>query len=353
VLLPLLVLRPYRCMSCWWRFYALVFTKHYRTRVQPSVVTIQVPVAFLRGAFGLLVFFAIPLVLPGAAPVLRILSELTNADWSVSQPVTQAGIAGQPLARPNLTSLLPVAAKGDDRLGLNKLRASVGLIKPASYSPAPQREALGSLRSTGEVYVTDSKAPADVLVFSGDTVRTGADGGATLDVAGKGTFLIYPRTEISFAGRGYFAMLKQGTVSFHTIADVKNFEVRIGGIVVAPEGTEDATADIERAADGSARVRCTLGSMGVISLEGSNSVFLRPGQEAYISPDGEITLASGKQEAASAQGPAPAAPPSGGIGNARTTWIALGVGGGATAGIVAALAGHGGSSSSTVSPSTF
>jgi hypothetical protein len=69
VLLPLLVLRPYRCMSCWWRFYALVFTKHYRTRVQPSVVTIQVPVAFLRGAFGLLVFFAIPLVLPGAAPV--------------------------------------------------------------------------------------------------------------------------------------------------------------------------------------------------------------------------------------------------------------------------------------------
>ena len=355
VLLPLLALRPYRCMNCWRRYYGLVFTQHYRTRIQPSVVTIQVPVPVLRGACGLLVLFAIPLLLPGAAPVLRTLRKLTNADWSASspsQPVTQAEIAGQPLAPPDLTSLLPAAVKGDDELGLNKLRVSVGLIKPASYSPAPQREALGSLRSTGEVYVADSKAPVEVVVFSGDTVRTGADGSATLEVAGKGMFLIYQHTEISFAGRRYFATLKQGTVSFRTVADVKNFEVRMGGIVVAPEGTAAATADIEREADGSARVRCTLGSMGVISLEGSNSAFLRPGQEAYISPDGKITLASAKQEAGSTQGSAPPAPPSGRGGNAHTTWIALGVGGGAAAGVVAALAGHGSGSTSSVSPST-
>ena len=70
VLLPLLALRPYRCMNCWRRHYGLVFTQHYRTRIQPSVITIQVPVPVLRGAFAL-VLLAIPMLLPGAAPVLR------------------------------------------------------------------------------------------------------------------------------------------------------------------------------------------------------------------------------------------------------------------------------------------
>ena len=273
VLLPLLVLRPCRCMSCWRRYYGFVFAKHHRTRVQPSGVTIQVLVPVLRGAFGLLILFAIPLVLPGAAPVLRTLSELTKADWSASSPsqaVTQAEIAGQALASPRVTPFLPVAVKGHGELGISELRASVGLIEPASYSPAPQREALGSLRSTGEVYINGSKTPAEAVVFSGDTVRTGADGSAALEVAGKGMLLIFQHTEISFAGRGYFATLKQGIVSFHTIADVRNFEVRMGSIVIVPGGTVAATVDIEREADGSARVMCTLGSgpIGVVSLEG-------------------------------------------------------------------------------------
>jgi hypothetical protein len=368
VLLPLFVLRPYRCMNCWRRYYGFIFAKHHRARVQPSVVSIPVLVPVLRGAFGLLVFFAIPLLLPGAAPVLRTLSELAKADWntsSPSQPVTRARIAGQPPRSPHLISSSP-AAKGDDKPGRSKLSASVGLIEPASYLPAPQREALGSLRSTGEVYVTDSKAPAEVVVFSGDTVRTGADGSAELQVAGKGVILIYQHTEISFAGRGYFATLKQGSVSFRTVADVRDFEIRMGSIVVVPEGTVAATADIERDADGSARVRCTLGSMGVVSLEGPYSTFLRPGQEAFISPDGKITLPSAKQgegenyesevkgpaKAGTAPGSAPPAVKSPGGGTPRTTWIVLGVGGGAAAGVAAALAGHSSGSSSSVSPFT-
>ena len=377
-LLPLFALRPYRCRSCGWHSYRIGLTQHGRTRIQPSRVPRRVSVAVLRGVCGLLVLLAVPLLLPGSAPVLRNLRKLTEGDWSAgspSQPVTRAKFARPPLASLDRTPLPSAAVKGGGELVLNGPRALDEMIKPGLQSPAPERKALGSLRCTGEVYVyvTDSKAPAGVIVppgysvFTGDTVRTGADGSAALEVAGIGIFLIYQHTEISFAGQGYFATLKQGAVSFRAAGGGGTFDVHLGGIVVAREGTEAATADIERDADGSARVRCTLGSIGVVSPAESKGTFLRLGQEAFISPDGKITLGQAKQgegavyqgeikgraDAGSTRGSVKASNSSPGGGSRRTAWIVLGVGGGAAAGVAAILIGHDNGSSNFVSPSTF
>jgi hypothetical protein len=77
-------------------------------------------------------------------------------------------------------------------------------------------------------------------------------------------------------------------------------------VVVAPDPTAETAADIERAAHGSARVKVTLSSMGVIILEGPEAVFLRAGQEAYVFPAGDILLAA----LVARQGEGPAVSPS-------------------------------------------
>lgn len=51
--------------------------------------------------------------------------------------------------------------------------------------PEQSREKLGSLTSQGEVYVNDSLISVMSTVFSGDKIRTGESGEATLAVAGK------------------------------------------------------------------------------------------------------------------------------------------------------------------------
>ncbi|HVH71861.1 MAG TPA: hypothetical protein VNB49_12210, partial [Candidatus Dormibacteraeota bacterium] len=54
------------------------------------------------------------------------------------------------------------------------------------------KEKLGSLTSLGEVYVNDSLISAMSTVSSGDKIRTGESGEATLAVVGKGTLKIHP-----------------------------------------------------------------------------------------------------------------------------------------------------------------
>jgi ferric-dicitrate binding protein FerR (iron transport regulator) len=228
----------------------------------------------------------------------------------------------------------------------------ISLLPEVSYlapgPPAPQRQPLGALRTAGAVYLNESKVPGEVTLFLGDTVRTGAGSTAALTVPGKGTLSISQQTQLSFGGpKAYFAELKQGAVSLRAFAGAKDFDIQIGNFVVTSDPAVGADADIERAADGSARVMVTTGSVGVIGVGQPEAVFLHAGQEVAISAMGRLLAAPPTQQA-------PTAPPSveqvGKKGGSHAGWIALGVAGAGGAGAAAALAAGGGGGSKPVSP---
>lgn len=211
-------------------------------------------------------------------------------------------------------------------------------------SQTREQQALGALRAAGEVYVNGSPVTGELTLFTGDTVRTGADGVAGLTVPGRGTLIISRQTEISFvANPRYFASLRQGTIGLRSLVDARNFQIQIGGFVVAPVAEAEAAAEIERAADGSAGVSCNVGSVGVIALEGPESIFVRAGQAVNISPEGKFIPLAPRPPTPPAPAPptkpTPAPPV---VKKRKTGYIVLGVVGGAAAGAAAALAGRGG-----------
>ncbi len=216
---------------------------------------------------------------------------------------------------------------------------------PSFASQIPPRQPLGSLSATGEVYVNEARVSGEVTLFAGDSLRTGADGAASVTFSGRGMLIVTNQTEVSFApSPRYLAELRHGVAEFRTLAGAANFELRTGNFIVVPASEAEAAADIERAPDGTTKITCTKGSMGVISLEGPESIFLHPGEVGTISPEGKMSTATaGPQPGAAPPGAAPPAPPSppphkGG----HTGLIILGLVGGGVAGAAAALAGRGG-----------
>jgi len=77
---------------------------------------------------------------------------------------------------------------------------TIGILLMAATSMARTRsqehQALGSLSSVGQVTVNNSPAPADATIFSGDTIRTGANGTATLMSSVEGSFQIGPEARL-------------------------------------------------------------------------------------------------------------------------------------------------------------
>jgi hypothetical protein len=224
-------------------------------------------------------------------------------------------------------------------------RIESGHFMLASSTP---QEAVGELRTAGAVYVNESKVPAQTTIFPGDTLRTGAGGSATIEVPGKGMLLILQQTQISFGGPGtYFAEVKQGGVNLRSLGGVENFELQMGNVVVTPDPAAEAGAEIRRAADGSAQVKATLGSVGLVSLRGQETVFIKAGQEMGISAEGRLASSAPPLQPLST--PQAAEKPTVIKKKSRTPWIVLGAGGGAGAAIAAVLAGGGGQK--PVSPS--
>jgi hypothetical protein len=215
----------------------------------------------------------------------------------------------------------------------------------ASLPQEPERKPLGVLSTVGEVYVNESRAPSESTVFPGDKLRTGESGAATFTVSGRGSLKISPKTRLSFVDdTRYLAVLDQGTVVMSVFGEAAKFEMRTGEFVVIP-GPEapEAISQIERSADGSSRVFCKTGAVGVVALETAEGVFLRPDQSVAISAEGRL-------QAVNTPPTTPSAPTtSSGTGKkSHTGWIVLGVaaGGGGVAAAVLASRGK-----STVSPS--
>jgi hypothetical protein len=198
-----------------------------------------------------------------------------------------------------------------------------------AVSPDQQRQSLGSLNSVGEVFVNESRAPSEMTIFPGDTLRTGETGTAILTTSGNNSFQIPHLSQVVFTGDPhYFAELKLGAISVKSPGGTGGAVVRAGNFAVVPTNrNERTTATIDRMADGSFLVTCSAGNVGVIPLQETSGLFLQAGQSARISPKGELTALGTTT---------PAGTPS--AGRSHRLWIYLGVaGGGIAAGTAAAI----------------
>ena len=354
--LRLFLQRPYRCWSCYRRHYASIFNQWGLSGIEQTPAFIHARRPSFQAGPLLLILLAAPFLLAGSSRVLQTLDRLGLSGWRAADeafqsqsvtpaPPTQLGIAYQEPALRTEELLLPTRETSANRISPVNEAAD-----PAPAPSAPPREPLGALRSAGEVYLNDTKVPGDVTVFLGDTLRTGTGGNAALSIPGKGTLVISQQTQLSFgSARAYFAELKQGAVNLRVFPGAKDLDIQIGNFVVAPDPVAGANADIERAADGSARIRATTGSVGVIGVGEPGVVFITAGQEAVISAAGRLLTATPTE-----LDQAPPVPPA--LGNSgtkgrRTGLIALGVAGGGAAAVAAALAGGGGGGSKPASPS--
>ena len=213
------------------------------------------------------------------------------------------------------------------------------------------RQPLGSFNAVGEVYVNDAPAPAEGTIFSGDTLRTGANGTAAFTPSGRGSLKIAPRGQLGFAGtERYLAEVKAGTAVMSTQSGAAGVSLRAGNfVVVAVTEGEQSTSSVESAPDGSFAVNCLEGSVGVLPLqEGANGLFLQTGQTVNISPQGELSVA--KLAVAPASTPSPPPAPGAKVKKSNSTLILLLVAGGVAAGAGAALGGKEGGSSPPISP---
>lgn len=220
---------------------------------------------------------------------------------------------------------------------------------PVFAIQAGERQPLGLLRTSGEVFVNESPVSGDLTLFAGDTLRTGADGAAGLSVPGRGVLTIGSQTQISFppswpASR-YFVTVKRGSVGLRSLVGAKNFQVHVGNFVVVPVPETEAGAEIEVDGEGAARITCKAGSVGVVALEGEAATFLLPNRAVAISAEGKL------QEAEMARPAAPEAPvPPAAKKKSRAGYIVLVVVGGGVAGAAVALASR--KEQAAVSPSS-
>jgi len=240
------------------------------------------------------------------------------------------------------------------------LHFSFGLAYSAAYpgQEQEQRQALGSLTTTGEVYLNSSVAPAESAIIAGDVLRTSSSGSAMFTLAGDGSLRISPNTEIvSAGGPQYAADLQLGKIVMTSLNGPMGITLRAGGtVIVAVAEGEQSTSSIEAPSDGSFIVSCLAGSVGVVPLQDGKGIFIRAGQSARVSPQGELSAMGAQAEAtASAQSStesdtAPAARQK----HSHARWILLGIGaaGAITAAAILSSSGSGASVNTAVTASS-
>ena len=352
VMLPVFLVRPYRCWCCLRRHYGLVLPVPRPARLPLSLVPRN---ALSQCAFFIASLLGVPLLVAYPESLIQMIDMLDISSTRPAELQEQSAL-GLPRLRTHSEGPGPQAAPLVlQAVSENQASEALEQNPPAPGSPGLSRQPAGELRTSGEVSVNGMKAPVQSTVFYGDTIRTEAGANAVITVPMKGTLVVLPQTEISLGKARYgqyFAVLKHGGVSVHSLAGAQRFDVEIGGFLVTPGQTSEGGEEIERAADGSARVRATLGAVGVISLSGPEAVFIQSGQVATISADGRLSAPAPLQQAASGSQPqeTESTTGGGGVGGRGTPWILLGAAGGGAA-IVAAVAAGGGGGGSVSNPS--
>jgi hypothetical protein len=222
--------------------------------------------------------------------------------------------------------------------------------RPASQ--AQEKQPLGSLSSVGQVYVSNSVAPAESTIFTGDTLSTDEMATAIFTISRKGSVEIASRSQLVFTGsQQYVAELKSGIVVMSSLSGPSGINLRIGNfVVVAVTQGEQSTAKIESFLNVLFLISCSEGTIGIVPVEGPpNGIFLKAGQSVSISAQGVLsaptaTVASTTTSSSPTQSPSVQ-------GKSHTGLIILGLAAaGGAVGAAAALARKGGGQ--TVSPSS-
>lgn len=223
--------------------------------------------------------------------------------------------------------------------------------RAVSPSQDQRKEPVGSLETTGEVFVNDAPAPIESTIFAGDTVRT-ETGTAIFNMSGNGTLKIASQTQVQFPG-GFqlLAVLQKGTVIIDSISGPSGVKLLVGNFMVVPAVRSRVTAArVERQADGQFLVTCLDGDISTISVNGASGKLLEVGQYVSISPQGVLLSQKGSPIKSYAQAQPAHANASGPGKKIKGSWTLLGLAG-AGAGAAALVLGHGGGGQS-VSPST-
>jgi len=239
------------------------------------------------------------------------------------------------------------------------LHFSFGLVYSTAYPGQEQelRQSLGSLTATGDVYLNGSAAPAESAVIAGDVLRTSSSGSAMFTLAGDGSLRIFPNSEIAFAGGPqYAAELKLGKIVMTSLNGPMGITLRAGGtVIVAVAEGEQSTSSIEAPSDGSFIVSCLAGSVGVVPLQDGKGIFIRAGQSARVSPQGELSAMAQATPSAAQGSTATETEPAGRQKHSHIRWILLGIGaaGAITAAAILSSSGSGASvSTPTVTASS-
>lgn len=198
----------------------------------------------------------------------------------------------------------------------------------AAWAQTPAGQTLGFLQLTGEVGVNGMSAANGQTIFSGDTLRTGADGAAVFNLPDVGTLTIEKQTDISFHTGQSVATLKQGTVDIRSLQAGTNLDVQFGRFLLFTSAVGSAgilTVD----ANGAARIECRSGSIGITAVGGPQAVFLQPGQSVNIAADGTVQKVESAAPGTPAPTPAPGTAPA--AKKSRTAYYILGAAGAAGA----------------------
>ncbi|HXW54713.1 MAG TPA: hypothetical protein VEJ67_03110 [Candidatus Cybelea sp.] len=226
------------------------------------------------------------------------------------------------------------------------LFCAAATVMGAAAPPRQEHEALGSLSTTGTVYINGGPAPSESTIFSGDAVLTSDTGSATFTMSGKGSLKLAPDTHLVFSrDPRYLAELTSGWVVMTSFAEATEVSLKAGDFVIsAVIQTQQSSTRIERTALGSFTIACLDGSIGVIPLHGVTGQVLRAGQTVGISSTGALGTPQEASQAPENQATAQKKKP--------TAWIILALAGGGGAAAAAAIAASGGHSN-PISPSSM
>jgi hypothetical protein len=344
LVLPALLQRPFRCLRCYQRYYGFAWAQTISVDADHAAPVFASALWIAHRAHWLIPFLGVPLVLAGTgvhswvqlrqpSGSSQSLSRSDGSDSHAAKALLFVGSGSQwgAIRSPDISSTNAVGIGGAHELKGPTL-SSLGAQQQT-------RRPLGPLNTSGDVYLNNSPAPAQSTIFAGDTVRTGSTGKAIFTLSGQGSLGLLARTEVSFVDQPqYIADLHYGTVSIHFLAEGKNLALKVSDFAVLAEPSIETNAEVDRTADGSARISCQSGSVGVIALTvtGPQALFLKPGQSATISPAGELRAAPSGPAAPSPVPPTTAK-------KSKAGWIALGLAAaGGAAGAAVALASGGG-----------
>ena len=220
------------------------------------------------------------------------------------------------------------------------------------YAQVSASPAVGSLQTSGEVYLNGNPAADEQTVFGGEDIRTGLNGVAALSIPGTGVFNVASQTEISLRTGRSLVALKHGTVAVRSFQSGRSLEIEFGNFVVhLPVGNEAAAAAaaVTVSPDGAAEVECLDGVVRVSRLQATESVDLHLGQSVKIDAksrlqaveSASLAATESSDQASRSRGPAPR--------RSQTAYIALGAA--AAGGITAAAVALSHKSSQPISPS--